>query len=111
MTDADVDWHLISEEIRPVPGSIDATGMAVGEPGVPLRLTWRGQAYDVAEVRERWKTTAREGGRATGETYVRRHYVDLRTTSGERMVIYCDRQLRRGQSRWWLYRLAEDRAP
>lgn len=110
MTYPDAHRHLISEEIRPEPGSIDASGMAIGEPGVPLRFTWRGQAYDVVEVLRRWKSTGREGGSATGEKYVRRHWVDLRTATGERMVIYCDRQQRRGQSRWWLYQLSEDRA-
>lgn len=101
------DWALISEEIRPLPGSIDAASMAVGEPGLPRRFTWRGDIYEIAEVVERWKSSTREGGRATGETYVRRHWIELVTTGGERMVIYCERrQQRRGQSRWWLYRLA-----
>lgn len=100
-------WELISEEIRPVPGSIDAASMSVGEPGLPRRFTWRGDVYQIAEVVERWKSTAHEGGRPTGETYVRRHWVDLVTSTGKRMMIYCERQNRkRGQSRWWLYQIA-----
>ncbi len=104
-------WRLVSEPIFPDRDRIDLAGMPLGEPGVPMRFLWRGEAYEVAAVLDRWKGTAREGGRADGETYVRRHYLDLRTTAGQRMVIYCDRQQRRGKSRWWLYRLAEAPTP
>ncbi len=107
MSEPEGGWELISEEIRPVPGSIDAASMASGEPGIPLRFTWRGDAHVVEKVLWRWKSTAREGGRETGEKYVRRHWVELLTTTGERVVIYCERQARkRGQSRWWIYQRA-----
>ena len=107
MSEPEGGWELVSEEIRPVRGSIDAAAMASGEPGIPLRFTWRGDVHEVREVLQRWKSTSREGGRATGESYVRRHWVELRTTTGDRLVIYCERQNRkRGQSRWWLYQRA-----
>ena len=111
MTDDGVRWQFISEEIRPVRGHIDAGRMALGEPGVPMRFTWRGVEYEVADVLDSWKSTGREGGSPTGEAYVRRHWTDLRTTSGERMVIYCLRQSPgRGRSRWWLCRIGQEQS-
>jgi len=109
MTEPAVQWVFISEEIRPVPGHIDVGRMAAGEPGVPLRFTWRGREFAVDQVLRSWKTASREGGSAAGALYVRRHWLDLRTVSGERMVIYCERQNRaRGRSRWWLFRIGQE---
>lgn len=100
------EWQFVSEEIRPDPDSIALGRMALGEPGLPCRFRWRDHTYTVAEVVASWKSTAREGGRPTGDAYVRRHWLDVRTTSGERMVLYCERQSRSaGRSRWWLHRI------
>jgi hypothetical protein len=55
---------------------------------------------EVAEVLERWKST----GEDMGETYVRKHWFRVRTTSGETMRIYLHRQDRR----WRLFTVEEE---
>jgi hypothetical protein len=99
--------QFIDEPIKPVAGTMDARGMARGEPGLPAEFTWRGRTYVVAEVLERWKTT----GRCTSgsdELYVRKHWYRLRMTSGEEMRIYFERQprsARERKARWWLFEM------
>ena len=97
--------QFISERITPVAGTADVRGMAAGEPGLPLRFVWRGVEYAVAEVIEKWKTTG-PCTSGSGERYVRRHWFRLRTTSGEEMKVYFERQARSSREkkdRWWLY--------
>ena len=98
--------QFISEPITPVPGTSAPTTMARGEPGLPARFTWRGVGYAVSQVLERWKSSTPEGGRAGAERYVRRHWYAIETSSGQRMTLYCDRQVRnrkKPKARWWLY--------
>ena len=98
--------HLISEPVTPVPGSIELDGMARGLPGLPKRFLWRGCEYGVAQVLRTWKGYGQEGS----ATYLRRHWLELITDSGERMTLYCERQprsARQAKARWWLYTIAE----
>jgi len=98
--------QLISEAIKPVAHAMDTGPMGQGEPGIPVRFTWRGQQHTIARIIRRWKETgpAREGGTAM---YVRKHWILIVTTEGIQMKIYFDRQPRgRGgaaKQRWWLY--------
>jgi hypothetical protein len=81
--------------------------MARGEPGLPDRFAWRGTGYAVAAVLRTWKTSTRE----RGELYLRRHWYEVRTATGERMTLYCERQAKLGRNpkrRWWLYSIARD---
>jgi hypothetical protein len=94
--------EFVSEPIVPAAGSFDATAMARGEPGVPRSFSWREKAYVVARVCSTWKST----GKDRGEVYLRRHWFDVETNSGERMTIYCERQAKntkKPKGRWWLY--------
>lgn len=96
----------MSEEIVPEAETGNPWAMALGQPGLPARFTWRGRQYTVLEVIHSWKGSSPEGGRPGTEKYVRRHWYEIKTSSGEIMVIYCQRQGRRGsKSRWWLYKL------
>lgn len=70
--------ELISEPITPYAGTGAVTSMALGEPGLPAGFTWRGDAYAVVQVLERWKQSSREGGWALGELYLRRHCYRVR---------------------------------
>lgn len=92
--------ELVVEPLAPDPASFDPRGPARGEPGLPLRFTWRDRDWVVAAVERRWKTTGRDrgGGR---ERYVRRHWAVVRTTAGPRLRLYGERGGRRG--RWWLH--------
>ena len=97
---------FISEPITPAPGAYDPIQMARGEPSAPLRFTWRGTEYHVAKILKTWKSAAPEGHKPGNEVYVRKHWFELETTTGEHMTLYCDRQpqsLRRAKARWWLY--------
>jgi phosphoribosylglycinamide formyltransferase-1 len=105
------DRRFVGDAIRPVAGSGDATAMARGEPGLPLRFRWREADFEVAAVLARWRETG-PCTSGSGERYVRRHWFRIRTTSGEEMEIYCDRQPRRGanpRARWWLFAIVGPR--
>lgn len=97
---------FISEPVTPKPGTFDTSIMATGAPGVPHEFTWRGTEYKIATIVETWKTV---GACTSGgdEKYVRRHYYRIKTTTGETMTLYCDRQPPRGRSktkgRWVLF--------
>lgn len=100
--------QFVSEPVTPVAGTGDARGMAQGGPGLPRRFRWRGREYEVEAVLETHRTLGpcRSG---SGEQYVRRHWFTVRTTTGETMTLYFDRQARRGsrpRARWWLYSLS-----
>ena len=96
--------EFVSEAIEPERGSFDAGAMSRGEPGLPNRFTWRGKTYVVAQVVMKWKTSSRETGGT--EMYLRRHWFTVKTESGERMTLYCERQtknMKKPKARWWLY--------
>jgi hypothetical protein len=93
---------FVSEAITPEAGSFDALAMSRGEPGLPAAFTWRGTRYVVHRLISTWKTSTPD----RGEMYLRRHWFELETTTGERMTLYCQRQAgsaARRKQRWWLY--------
>ncbi len=98
--------QFVSEPFEPAAGTFDPTAMSRGEPGLPQRFTLRGREYVVAEVLERWKTSTPD----RGEMYLRRHWFRVRTTTGQRMTLYCERQTKKPKkpkARWWLYSIIE----
>jgi hypothetical protein len=102
--------QFIGEAIEPIAEAMDTRRMARGEPGLPMRFLWRGQEYEVAEVLEQWRQT---GPCTSGsdEQYVRKHWYRIRTTSGEEMKLYFERQARSGRERtlrWWLHSLSTE---
>ena len=97
--------QFIGEPIKPDGSTFNAFALVGGEPGMPRKFTWRGEEFEVAEVREKWKETgpAREGGESR---YLRKHWFRVRTTTGEDMKIYFERTARstkQRKTRWWLY--------
>ena len=96
---------FVSEAVTPEAGGFDAAAMSRGEPGLPRAFTWRGRRFEVAQVLATWKTSTRE----RGELYLRRHWFEVRASSGERMTLYCERQAKnrnKPKARWWLYKFA-----
>jgi hypothetical protein len=94
--------EFVSEPLTPVPGTFDAGAMSRGEPGLPGGFSWRDHEYKVERLMSKWKST----GTDRGETYLRRHWYRIQTTTGERMTVYCQRQARNpkdAKSRWWVY--------
>ncbi len=98
--------ELISEPITPHAGTSDAARMAGGEPGLPTGFTWHGESFEIVEQLAAWKESSREGMRAQGDLYLRRHYYRLRMSDETIWVIYFVRQTPRSgnpKNRWFLY--------
>ena len=101
--------QFISESIEPVAATFDTAGMSRGEPGLPTRFRWRGEAYEIDQVLETWKDSGpcRNG---SNERYLRKHWYRIKETGGQIMTIYFDRQPRsksQVKQRWWLYTIGE----
>lgn len=94
---------LVSQPIEPDLTTVDTQSMAHGEPGLPRRFSWSGATYEVASVLRSWKTTKED----RGDIYVRKHWYEITTTSGQTMTLYCERHIRAGEPRWWLYTLED----
>jgi phosphoribosylglycinamide formyltransferase-1 len=94
--------EFVSEPVTPEPGTFDAAAMGRGEPGLPSRFTWRNTRHEVAHALRTWKTSTPE----RGELYLRRHWHEVVTTAGHRLVLYCERQTKnrnKPTQRWWVY--------
>lgn len=101
--------RFISEPIVPDAATYDTSRMAAGEPGLPHRFTWRGDAFEVAEVIRTWK---QDGACRNGSTdrYVRKHWYEIRTQTGATMTIYFERSFRKKPARaerWWLFSIGD----
>ncbi len=96
--------QFISAAIQPVAGTFDASQMAAGEPGLPWQFRWKTQTISVARVLKTWRETG-PCHHGSGERYVRKHWFEVLTDSGDKMKIYFERQPRspRNRSRWWLF--------
>ena len=98
--------ELISEPITPRRGTFDSARMARGEPGIPRGFKWRGRSAEVSKVVRAWKQSLRDGGRADGDLYLRRHYYTLRMDDASVWTVYFVRQTPRSgnpKKRWFLY--------
>lgn len=102
--------QLISQQIKPLLGTVDAGRAAIpGEPMLPAAFEWQRTEYPVLEVLESWKETG-PCSHGSGERYVNKHWYRIRTTGGE-MKIYFERKARSKQDakkRWWLYTFTPD---
>ncbi|MFH0908373.1 MAG: DUF6504 family protein [bacterium] len=97
--------HFVSEPLKPVIATADTSRMAAGEPGLPREFVWRGRTIVVRDVVRSWKDTG-PCSHGSGEKYVRKHWYEVRTETGQRMKIYFERQARsraRATQRWWLF--------
>jgi len=91
--------HFVSEPVEPV-----GAAAATGEPDLPAAFRWHDREIRVAEL----IATRRTAKVDRGDTYVKRHYFDFRSTEGALVTVYFDRQAKRGAARWWLYALEEE---
>ncbi len=96
--------QFISAAIQPVAGTMDAARMSTGEPGLPRQFRWGSQTIHIARVLKTWRETG-PCHHGSGERYVRKHWFEVLTNSGETMKIYFQRQARSrsNRSRWWLF--------
>ena len=100
--------EFISAAIAPVGATIDAIRMSTGEPGLPRQFRWRSQTIQIARVLKTWRETG-PCHHGSGERYVRKHWFEVLTDSGEIMKIYFERQARSRtkKSRWWLFTIGQ----
>ena len=96
--------EFVSEAIRPVAETIDATRMAAGGPGLPRQFQWRSQIVSIVQVLNVWRETG-PCHHGSGEQYVRKHWFEVLTDSGATMKIYFEGQPRsaKKKDRWWLF--------
>ncbi len=97
---------LVSEPITPFANSFDTARMGRGEPGLPKGFVWRDRSFDIVEELRAWKHSSREGARAGGDLYLRRHYYKLRMSGDSIWTVYFVRQTPRTgnpKNRWFLY--------
>ena len=96
--------QFIGKAIEPLAGTFDAAGMSGGGPGLPHEFRWGPRVVRVARVLKTWRETG-PCHHGSGERYVRKHWFQVLTHSGETMTIYFERQARAGnaKSRWWLF--------
>ena len=102
MTDRRIE--LVSEPIKPVVSTIDPKAMAAGSPGLPREFVWRGEPLGIAAVLRIWRETG-PCTHGSSESYVRKHWFEVRTTGTRRARIYFERQPRGRErtKRWWLF--------
>ena len=97
--------EFIGQTIKPIPGTLDTARMASGEPGLPRGFTWGQDTIEIAEVIRTWK----ESGpchHGSGEQYLRKHWYEVRTSTGTQLTLYFERQPRgrtKAKQRWWLF--------
>jgi hypothetical protein len=100
---------FISEPITPEAGAFDPGLMRTGLASMPRAFTWRGRRYAIVECLSHTKVASREGGRAVGESYLRRQEFVVRLDTGQIARLYVERHARPGASRecakkrWFLY--------
>ena len=101
--------HFISQSVKPVAETMDTGRMAAGEPGLPRCFVWGKRTIEIVEVVRDWRETSR-CDHGSAEHYVRKHWYEVRTTTGAIMKIYFERQPRgksQNKKRWWLFSSTE----
>ena len=90
---------------RPLESAGDGfvTAATGSEPPVPQAFVWDGRTLKVASVLRSWRSTKND----RGDTYLKRHWFELRTDDGARLEVYYDREARRGTAQWWLFTIDE----
>jgi hypothetical protein len=79
------------------------TAASGSEPPIPRAFLWEARKLVVADVLRCWRGTHDD----RGDTYLKRHWFDLRTEDGARIEVYYDREAHRGGAQWWLYTIDE----
>ena len=102
--------QFIGAAIQPVAGTfdtIDERGGAGASSAVPVGVADR----RVARVLKSWRETG-PCHHGSGDRYVRKHWYEVLTDSGETMTIYFERQprVRSNKSRWWLFTVSGRRS-
>jgi hypothetical protein len=90
--------RFVSEPIEPTQGGF-ATPATGSEPPLPRAFAWAGRELVVKTILRVWRTSKND----RGDDYLKRHWYEVETEDGARAQLYYDREVRRGQSHWWLF--------
>lgn len=93
---------FVSRPLRPT-GEGFVTPSTGSEPPIPRAFLWGDRTLEVIAVLRSWRTTKDD----RGDTYLKRHWFELRTRDGARLEVYYDREARRGEAQWWLFAIDE----
>ena len=93
---------FVSRPLKPA-GESFVTAAAGSEPPVPRAFLWEERTLEIESVVRSWRSTKDD----RGDTYLKRHWFELRTHEGARIEVYYDRAARRGAPQWWLYAIDE----
>jgi hypothetical protein len=96
--------QFVSAAIQPVAATLDPVRMSTGQPGLPREFRWGQRTIQITQVLRTWRETG-PCHHGSGEAYVRKHWFEVLTDSGETMQIYFERQRRsrNNAARWWLF--------
>ena len=99
-----MEQKFVSEPIKPVVATADPHAMTTGGPALPREFTWRGTVLGITAVLRTWHETG-PYTHGSSESYVRKHWFEVETTSNQRAKIYFERQprARKLTRRWWLF--------
>jgi hypothetical protein len=91
-------------------------GMTTSGVALPLRFRRGKTEITVTEVLDQWIETGpmKGGDSSSAERYLRKHWWLIRTTDGQEMKIYMERQPRSRREikkRWWLYSITVPAPP
>lgn len=90
---------FVSEAIAPGDDYVQSAALSAGEPPLPRRFFWHDAELVIENVVRTWRSTNTD----RGDTYLARHWFEIRTIDERVAVIYFDRKAKRGGARWWLY--------
>lgn len=81
----------------------------MGEPGLPTEFKWKRIKLEIKRVTRTWKETG-PCSHGADESYVKKHWYEVTTTSHGQAKIYFERQARgrNRKERWWLYSIEEN---
>lgn len=93
--------RFVSRPLAPQPGWLtEASG---SEPPVPAAFRFEERSFEIGSVVRSWRSSKTD----RGDTYLKRHWFELRTACGCTLEVYYDREVRRGRPQWWLYTIDE----
>jgi hypothetical protein len=90
---------FVSEALVPGDDFLNTPALSAGEPPLPRRFRRHDDEFVIAELVRTWRSTNTD----RGDTYLARHWYEVRTADGRTATIYFDRKAKRGAARWWLY--------
>ena len=101
---AETKTRFFSDPLKPVVATCDTGAMAQGAPGMPREFVWRGKTLTIASVVRTWRETG-PCTHGSAEVYVRKHWFEVSTSTGQMAKIYFERRPRSRAvtQRWWLF--------